>query len=162
MKLTATLSAAVLLFAGACAGTPDAAPEAAPEAAEASESGDMDGASLAELMSLLMGEAALTDEEIAATAAAASAHPVGSMENPVRASGPPGQRAYLSRLNCPDGGKPAYGRQGSVGIGIYGFIVDAYTVQCPDGTEVTAFMDMYHGDYQEAEPLPGFTIDPPF
>jgi outer membrane murein-binding lipoprotein Lpp len=33
-------------------------------------------------------------------------HPLGSEENPVLAQGPPGERAYLYRLRCPEGKPP--------------------------------------------------------
>lgn len=158
MKHTASICIAGLMLLGACA----AAPEPALEAAQASDPAATDVAALALLMSELTGESPPTTDEIAAIAEAASIHPLGSEENPVRASGAAGQRAYLSRLNCPAGGKPAFHRLGSVGIGIYGYIMDIYALQCPGGAEFTAYMDLYHSGYQEAQPLPDFTIDPPF
>ena len=39
-------------------------------------------------------------------AAAAAAHPLGSLENPVRVGGPQGARAYIARLRCADGSSP--------------------------------------------------------
>ena len=39
----------------------------------------------------------------AALVAAAEAHPLGSLENPVRVGGPDGERAYLARLRCTNG-----------------------------------------------------------
>jgi hypothetical protein len=90
-------------------------------------------------------------------ARSADVHPLGSLENPVRASMPAGQRAYLSRLRCPDGSVPAYARYGSVGVGIYGSIVDGYTVTCPGRPDSDVMMDMYH-DWVEDRPVPGFTI----
>ena len=38
------------------------------------------------------------EEEMRQLAAAADAHPLGSLENPVRVGGPEGERAYLGRL----------------------------------------------------------------
>ena len=93
--------------------------------------------------------------------AAAAGHPLGSRENPVRANMPDGQRAYLNRLRCSDGGAPQYDRGGSVGDGPYGKIMDVYELKCLDGQPVTAsvYMDMYH-DHVEDRPVPGFTIVP--
>lgn len=90
----------------------------------------------------------------------AKASPLGSKDNPVRADGPAGQRAYLDRLRCDEGRKPTYFRAGSVGSGPFGYIVDAYQVKCPGAAaEVTIYMDMYH-DYEEGAPVPGFTMKP--
>ena len=43
------------------------------------------------------------EEEVRALVAAADAHPLGTLENPVRVGGPDGERAYLARLRCADG-----------------------------------------------------------
>lgn len=95
-------------------------------------------------------------------AAAAAGHPLGSASNPVRASMPPGQRAYLARLRCSDGSPPAYQRGGSVGTGPYGKIMDVYELKCAAGQPATAavYMDMYH-NHVEDRPVPGFTIVAP-
>lgn len=82
---------------------------------------------------------------------------LGSQGNPVRCSGPPGERAYLNRLRCSDGKAPKYHRIGSFGKGPYGHILDGYNVKCEEKDPVTVFMDMYH-DHVEKEPVPGFTI----
>jgi hypothetical protein len=82
---------------------------------------------------------------------------LGSQANPVRCSGPPGERAYLNRLRCENGKAPKYFRIGSYGKGPYGHILDGYNVKCEDKDPVTVFMDMYH-DHIEKEPVPGFTI----
>jgi hypothetical protein len=50
--------------------------------------------------------------------AAAQAFPLGSRQNPVRVAIPPGQRAYLARLRCPDGQAPAFERTGNLGPGV--------------------------------------------
>ena len=93
--------------------------------------------------------------------AAAAGHALGSRANPVRASMPPGQRAYLDRLRCSDGGAPQYHRGGSVGDGPYGKIMDVYELKCLSGQPATAsvYMDMYH-NHVEDRPVPGFTIVP--
>lgn len=82
---------------------------------------------------------------------------LGSQTNPVRCSGPPGERAYLNRLRCSDGKAPAYHRLGSYGKGPYDHILDGYSVKCEEKDPATVFMDMYH-DHVEKEPVPGFTI----
>lgn len=99
-------------------------------------------------------------EEVERLAESNHAHPLGSRENPVRAVGPTGQRAYLARLRCEDGRAPQFFRMGSFGLGPYGRILDGYSVSCagdPD-TNHQVFMDMYHPGYIEDEPVPGFTI----
>lgn len=102
----------------------------------------------------------LPDGETAARQAAQ--YPLGSFENPVRASRPPGQRAYLSRLRCSDGTAPAFRRTGNLGIGAYGYIVDNYAVDCgeADPGETNIVMDMYH-DHVETKAVSGFTIVEP-
>jgi hypothetical protein len=95
----------------------------------------------------------------AAVQAKASAFPLGSEKNPVRANMPDGERAYLARLRCSDGNAPAFERGGSVGEGPYGKIMDVYRLKCLSGQPATAsvYMDMYH-DHVENRPVPGFTI----
>lgn len=152
MKLkAAVLSASIALF-GAFASTADVPPEA---------SEPPDPGSLASMISALFGDEPPTEEELASIAATAATHPLGSWDNPIRASGARGQYAYLSRLNCPGKIKPTYYRAGSMGAGIYGNIIDSYVVKCPDAPEQGVYMDLYHPSYVEITPLPGFTIDPP-
>jgi hypothetical protein len=87
-------------------------------------------------------------------------HPLGSAKNPIRASGPEGERQYLSRLICEnDEPVSAFSRDGSSGIGPYGSILDIYTVVCDTDEGAinhTIFMDMYHDDYKEKRPAHGF------
>ena len=96
-------------------------------------------------------------EELAQMIAQAARHPLGSRENPVRAAGVDGQRAYLSRLRCADGKAPRYERAFSDGIGPFGRIMDHYNLWCGD-MRVAVRLDMYHPGYVEARPVPGFTI----
>jgi hypothetical protein len=103
-----------------------------------------------------MGGNALTGKKLRAAIDKAAAEPLGSDKNPVRADGPPGQRAYLARLRCTDGTAPAYERRGNVGPGIYGYIVDLYAVRCGQ-TESEVRMDMYHRHVEDM-PVAGFTI----
>lgn len=92
--------------------------------------------------------------------AKAAAFPLGSKDNPVRADGALGQRAYLTRLRCSDGRAPTFERSGNLGAGVYGTIVDAYDVACADGTTASVIMDLYHAGHVEAAAIPGFTITP--
>jgi hypothetical protein len=96
--------------------------------------------------------------------AEAQAYPLGAQENPVRAEMPQGQRAYLDRLRCANGKRPAYQRVGNFGIGVYGRIIDGYRVVCKSSepAERMIFMDMYHPGHAEAAAVPGgFTISAP-
>lgn len=84
---------------------------------------------------------------------------LGSKLKPVRADNPSGEEAYLKRLRCPGGAAPAFSRQGSMGYGGYGNIVDLYQLRCPNSGEDRAiYMDMYHRGYVETRPVPGFTL----
>jgi hypothetical protein len=91
--------------------------------------------------------------------AEAEKHPLGSRNNPIRENMPQGQRAYLARLRCPEGPAPAVERRGNIGEGVYGSIIDHYSITCPGKPAVDVFMDMYH-DGPEDRPVPGFTIVP--
>jgi len=89
-----------------------------------------------------------------------NAVPLGEKGNPVRVHMPPGQHAYLSRLVCSNGAPPTFRRVGNFGVGVYGTVIDGYDVDCA-GTKRLVYMDMYHPDYIERRPVPGFTIRAP-
>lgn len=127
------------------------------------------------MMALTSGCATTRDEELTLTdvfgpamspadleraIATAAAFPLGDEKNPVRVNMPQGEQAYLARLRCSDGAAPAFARDGSVGIGVYGKILDLYSVKCAAGTPASAavYMDMYHRDHREQRPIAGFTI----
>ena len=132
------------------------APEAA--GAEATQPAQQDeGSALARMLS---GRSAIEGEALEAKVEEASAFPLGSQKNPVRAQMPQGQRAYLSRLRCADLSRPSYVREGSFGVGVYGNIIDAYEVTCEDSgpAKVRVFMDMYHAGFVETNAIPGFGI----
>jgi len=77
----------------------------------------------------------------------------------VRVGGPPGERAYLSRLRCADGGTPRLGARSDRGEGAFGSLVAAYRLECAGGgTEVV--IDMYHEEHVEDRAPPGFSILP--
>ncbi|MGP1352690.1 MAG: hypothetical protein ACTS1Z_05150 [Parasphingopyxis sp.] len=92
----------------------------------------------------------------------ASAHPLGSRDNPVRADRPQGQRAYLDRLRCENGLAPQHSRAGNFGPGPFGTIIDGYEVECAGSApeNMMIFMDMYHSGYRETGAVPGFAIVP--
>lgn len=89
-------------------------------------------------------------------------HPLGTAQNPIRGFMPAGEREYLDRLSCPSGLESNYSRIGSVGIGPYGAMLDAYKVRCPEDLDrspgTIVYMDMYHPTYVENKPIPGFGI----
>ena len=114
------------------------------------------------LQAMLSGHPPIDDEELARRIKVAETHPLGSNENPVRVEMPTGQRAYLNRLRCSDGHAPTYSRNGNIGPGVYGSIVDLYVVDCGAAApgQVEVRMDMYHAGHIEERPVPGFTIIP--
>ena len=99
--------------------------------------------------------------EAEAIAAAAAAHPLGSLENPVRVGGPQGARAYIARLRCADGSRPqkAVPREG--GVGAYGTLTQLYPLDCGAAVpgRVTIAFDFYHQEHVENRPAAGFAID---
>ncbi len=141
----ALLSAALPLLA-ACATT------AAVDPGEAEAS--------AMLSRMLSGQSAIDGAELEAALEEAAQHPLGARENPVRAAGPSGQRAYLSRLRCADLKQPEFHRIGSMGVSPYGNIMDGYAVTCPgsEPAEQTIHMDMYHAGHVESRAVEGYGI----
>lgn len=104
----------------------------------------------------------VSDAELERAVNAASAHPLGTADNPVRVGGPEGQRAYMARLRCADGTSPRVSLRQSAGVGAFGTIVDAYTLDCGEA-EPGSFrlvMDMYHDGYREDRAPTGFAILP--
>lgn len=104
-----------------------------------------------------MGLKTLSGKKLAKAVAKAERSPLGSKANPIRENMPQGEIAYLRRLRCSGGEAPAFERKGSVGLGVYGNIVDLYSVTCPGAAAVDVYMDMYH-DGPENRPVPGFTM----
>ena len=137
MKAIPALFAAALLLAGCATSEPDGDP-------------------LAEMLS---GVPAARGDAIAARIAD---KPLGSAQNPIRVYMPPGERDYLSRLRCASGAAPTFQRIGSVGMGPYGQIVDAYQVDCVGSTPASSVLhiDMYHPTHVETRAPAGFTIVP--
>ena len=96
-------------------------------------------------------------DDLAEAIAAAQAHPLGSRDNPVRVGGPEGERAYLARLRCADGGTPQVGERMDAGVGAFGTIIAAYSVRC-GGAEARIAFDMYHEEHVETRAPAGFTL----
>ncbi len=108
----------------------------------------------------LNGKSPLDDAELARRVAIADKSPLGTKENPIRVHMPAGERAYLDRLRCADGRAPLFNRNGDTGPGVFDSIVDLYTLDCGSAApgKVEVLMDMYHPDYLENRPVPGFFI----
>jgi hypothetical protein len=112
---------------------------------------------------MMAGESYLQGKDLEKAIKKAEEHPLGSAQNPVRVTMPQGQRLYLSRLRCSDGKAPEFYRQGNVGPGPFGNIVDLYKVSCPgaEPLESDVYMDMYHGGFIESRIVPGFADSTP-
>jgi hypothetical protein len=84
---------------------------------------------------------------------------LGSWDNPVKCSGPFGEREYLDRLRGPDALPVLYRRLGNAGVGVNGHIVDVYLVESRDGSlRKEVFMDMYYEGYRETNAVEGFLM----
>jgi hypothetical protein len=94
-----------------------------------------------------------------------------SIDNPVRCGdGPPGEKAYLNKLRCPNGQRVNYIRRGSIQGrpgGIYGGIgthkiLDLYDVECQcGGHKINIYMDMYEKRKDHPIGLKGWTLEEP-
>lgn len=103
-----------------------------------------------------------SDAALAAAVAAASAFPLGSLQNPVRVGGPEGELAYVARLRCADGKPPSVGAKRPGGVGAYGTLVELFPLDCgaaPPG-RVDILMDMYFEEIAETRAPAGFTLAP--
>lgn len=111
----------------------------------------------------VLGEMAPSDPvaEAERIAAAAAAHPLGSLENPVRVGGPEGARAYLARLRCADGSRPRVGARSTGGIGAYGTLTERYPLDCGAAApgRVDLAFDLYHEEHVETRAPAGFALD---
>lgn len=101
-------------------------------------------------------------DDLSAEIAAANAHPLGSLANPVRVGGPEGEHAYIGRLRCADGSQPVVGLREQLGAGGFGSLVDGYALDCGKAApgKVTLIMDKYHAEHVEDRAPPGFAIAP--
>jgi hypothetical protein len=96
-------------------------------------------------------------DDLQEAVAAAAAHPLGTLENPVRVGGPEGELAYLARLRCADGSSPRVGSREEAGVDTFGSIARAYSLTCgSSGARIVS--DIYHEEHVEDRAPPGFTI----
>ena len=98
-------------------------------------------------------------DDLASAIAAAEAHPLGSLANPIRVGGPAGERAYLMRLRCADRSVPRIGERAQGGVDAFGTIAGVYSITCATGT-VQLHFDMYHEEHVEDRAPAGLTIVP--
>lgn len=111
----------------------------------------------------MLGQAEPSDPmaEADRIAEAAAAHPLGSLDNPVRVGGPEGARAYIGRLRCRNDSRPVVGSRSSGGVGPYGTITERYDLSCGDFVpgRVTLYFDFYHAEHVERRAAGNFGID---
>ncbi len=101
-----------------------------------------------------------TDEEIAAQIAAASAHPLGTTQNPIRVGGPEGAQAYFATLRCADGKTPSIGRARQGGVGAFGAVLQLYPLDCGTAApgRIELNVDLYHEEHPETRAPAGFQV----
>ncbi|TFI57453.1 hypothetical protein E2493_14665 [Sphingomonas parva] len=101
-----------------------------------------------------------SDSALEAEIAAAAAHPLGSLANPVRVGGPEGERAYIARLRCADGSRPQIGARADGGVGGFGSVVSVYPLDCGAAApgRTSLMLDMYHEEHREDRAPAGFAI----
>ena len=74
-------------------------------------------------------------------------HELGSAGNPVKSYGKKGEETYIQNLDCVNGAIPEYRREGSAGIGPYGYQMDKYVLRCAGDDSVEMYeiyLDLYH------------------
>jgi hypothetical protein len=100
------------------------------------------------------------DNELEQAIAAADAHPLGTLANPIRVAGPEGAHAYLARLRCADASLPKIGPAKPGEVDTYGSIVQLYPVDCGASQPPPAVLafDFYHEEHVERRPPTGFRI----
>jgi hypothetical protein len=92
-----------------------------------------------------------SDAELERLAAAAAAHPLGTLANPVRVGGPEGARAYIARLRCADGSALKVGPRADGGVGAYGTVTERYGLDCGAAApgRLDLVLDLYHEEHRE-------------
>lgn len=102
-----------------------------------------------------------SDAALEQEVAAAAAHPLGSLANPVRVGGPDGARAYIARLRCGDGSALKVGLPKDGGVGAFGTVTERYTLDCGGAApgKVDLFLDIYHEEHRETRAPQGLRID---
>ena len=102
-----------------------------------------------------------SDAALEQAIAAAAAHPLGSLQNPIRVAGPEGERSYLARLRCADGASPDIGAKRPAGVSGYGSVANLYPLDCRAAGpgKLDLVMDQYHAEHVETRAPAGFTFE---
>jgi hypothetical protein len=87
-------------------------------------------------------------------AVAAQEAEYGTAGNPIRCDGVKGERWYLSRLRSAEGERFSWTRDGSIGGGPDGHILDRYR----NGADATLCLDLYHPRYIEIRAPKGYRL----
>jgi len=101
-----------------------------------------------------------SDEAMASAIAAANAHPLGTLQNPIRVGGPDGARRYVALLRCADGATPGIAREAPGSVGAFGTLTTIISLACRSGEPVPLVFDMYQEEYSETRAPPGFQLAP--
>jgi len=101
-----------------------------------------------------------SDDALAAAIAAADAHPLGTLENPIRAEGPEGAYAYLKRLRCGDGSPVSLGVKATGGVDAFGSVTEVHPARCGRAPPISLVFDIYQAENIEGRPPSGFTLAP--
>lgn len=88
-------------------------------------------------------------------------NPLGDALNPVRVHGATGERAYLSRLVCPEGGAPVFRQITATRGGPYGAPLDVFMVTCVNIARRVHLDDSHVAEYVERRAIDGFKIRDP-
>lgn len=99
-----------------------------------------------------------SDETMARAIAAANAHPLGTLQNPIRVGGPDGARRYVAQLRCADGSTPSVTREIPGSAGAFGTLTTTVTLACRSGANASFAFDFYQEEYSETRPAPGFQL----
>ena len=86
---------------------------------------------------------------------------LGSVSNPVRCDGKPGELAYLARLRCPSGAAPHFHFRRRGPRTRDGHETDEFELRCVrDNRSTSVSIDRHHPRHVEREPVPGFAFQP--
>ena len=85
---------------------------------------------------------------------------LGGKDRPIRCAEPRGEQQYLARLRDASGKSVQFRRRGSMGVGVYGHILDLYEIRASDGQRGEVYMDMYYTRLVDEKAIPGFTLAP--
>ncbi len=84
---------------------------------------------------------------------------LGSVSNPVRCDGKPGELAYLARLRCPSGAPPHFHFRRRGPRAPDGHETDEFDLRCVRDNRTTSIsLDRHHPRHAEPDPVPGFAF----